>query len=307
MPGVEDWWRNLGPVTKVLLGASASLTALSLCSMIQPVQVVLHWPLVISQHQWWRLLTNFLWLGDIGGNGTLGTIFGFYMTHEFSTRLEDDTFNRDTAIYVWLFVLMVPLFWAASAISWYIFSYPLMLMEVSLHLAMMWVFCMKNPHAVFNVFSFRVEAPYLPWVYCGINYFLSGGGGGLPYFGAGIVVGWIYMFLANTTSYTMPPQILRNLLATGSFGAGEGIAQPAPPQQAWQPPPAGQGAFQWQPPGAGQPLHPMQQQPPPQAMPPRGNAAPNGTPPPNWGMGILGGVPGQGLQRRNPNPNGGEE
>lgn len=60
---IQELLSRIPPVTRYILLGTAATTILTLCQLLSPSMLVLHYPLVVRQKQWYRLFTNYLYAG----------------------------------------------------------------------------------------------------------------------------------------------------------------------------------------------------------------------------------------------------
>ncbi|KPA81152.1 hypothetical protein ABB37_04494 [Leptomonas pyrrhocoris] len=89
------------PITVVICGLMAILGFLSSLEVIHPIYIILSPSLVLKEHQYWRLFTNFFFVGPISAHCVM-EIQWIYLV---SSHLEAQYFHRKPLDY--LFLLLV--------------------------------------------------------------------------------------------------------------------------------------------------------------------------------------------------------
>lgn len=90
------------PVTVVLCGLMGILGILSSLEVIHPLYLVLSPSLVLKEHQYWRLFTNFFYVGPISAH-CLMEIQWMYLI---SSRLEAQYYHRRSLDYIFLLLVI---------------------------------------------------------------------------------------------------------------------------------------------------------------------------------------------------------
>lgn len=86
------------PITVVICGLMAILGVLSSLEVIHPIYIILSPSLVLKEHQYWRLLTNFFYVGPISAH----CVMEIQWIHLVSSHLESQYFHRKPLDYLFL-------------------------------------------------------------------------------------------------------------------------------------------------------------------------------------------------------------
>jgi len=141
--------------------------------------------LVITQHQWWRLFTTFLFFGTLSFNFVFNIIF----TYRYCRTLEESSFRGRTSDFVMMFIF--------GAVMTLIIAYfaNLIFLGHAFTLMLVYVWSRRNPMIRMNFFGIlNFHAPLLPLVILGFSLLL---GNSIQIDLIGISVGHIYYFLED--------------------------------------------------------------------------------------------------------------
>ena len=169
-------------ITKILILSSFSISILVWTGLITTLDIYLNYTLIIKRFQIWRILTPFLYFGELN----LSLVFNMVVFFRDSKDLEKKIFHGSCADYLYfLFVCMIFLLFLS------IFTKAIFLSS-SLNFAMMYYWGRKSKTTnveFMGVFSF--PAPYLSIFYLLIMFLLGNDYKNLIY---GIIVGHVYFF-----------------------------------------------------------------------------------------------------------------
>ena len=182
------WFASLPIVTKTLCVSTLMCSGLVTFGWVNPMQIIFHVPSITHRLELWRLLTPYLFAGKFS--------FSFLMhlmaLYENCMRYERMPFNTGgggtSADYVWMLCLSMVVFpILAHVVGMVIFSESLLFM-------IMYVWSRREPEGALNIFGFKFQALYLPWIYLAIR-LLMGNPIMSPLYG--IAIGHLYYFLAD--------------------------------------------------------------------------------------------------------------
>ena len=169
-------------ITKILILSSFSISILVWTGLITTLDIYLNYTLIIKRFQIWRILTPFLYFGELN----LSLVFNMVVFFRDSKDLEKKIFHGSCADYLYfLFVCMIFLLFLS------IFTKSIFLSS-SLNFAMMYYWGRKSKTTnveFMGVFAF--PAPYLSIFYLLITFLLGYDYQNLFY---GIIVGHVYFF-----------------------------------------------------------------------------------------------------------------
>ena len=89
------YW-EIPAVSRAYLTVSCVLTAACALDVVSPFSLYFNWRLIFQRGQVWRLVTNFLFFGQIG----LDFFFHMYFLARYSRLLEENSFRGRTADYL---------------------------------------------------------------------------------------------------------------------------------------------------------------------------------------------------------------
>ncbi|GMM38970.1 derlin [Saccharomycopsis crataegensis] len=160
--------RKVPPVTRCWIGGIVLMSILEYCGIVRQIDLVYSFEKVFHQHEYWRLLTCFLYVRRF----SLDLFFSLYFTMTTSISLEESlgTTIDGTWDYLWLiFVNGLILILFATFIR------PTYFLGSKLDDALLYIWSRRNHGArmeILGLVNFR--APYLPFVYAVINGLLNG-------------------------------------------------------------------------------------------------------------------------------------
>jgi len=172
--------------------------------MLSGAYIYLDIPLIWKKFQFWRLFSNFLFLGRF----SFPTLMIMVMLVQYSGRYEVGPFNTGggggTSDYAFM---MIFLMLVLDVIGYFM---ELFFLAEPLIYAVMYVWSRRYPEQTVSFFGFQVQALYTPWVYVVFN-LLIGSSPFTPLLG--IAAGHIYYFLVEV----VPDQYQRDFLKTPNF------------------------------------------------------------------------------------------
>ncbi|KAJ0410936.1 hypothetical protein ATCC90586_004289 [Pythium insidiosum] len=244
---IEAWYYSMPQITRFYLSVCFLSTALSSLGFINPRSLYLSFDLIWERFQLWRLMTNFMFLG----NFSFPFLMQLMILNNYSSRLEEDPFpsgGGPTADYAFMLFFGACILWIVA------FFMELPFLGTSLIFMIVYVWSRRNPTAPVAIWGFRFEGLYLPWALIAFTV-LVGGNPMMDIFG--VIAGHIYYFLLEVLPTTkgwnliQTPGIFINLFPSPQY-AGTPIvgapprAGPAAPGGA-----APGGGYAW---GQGRPL-----------------------------------------------------
>ncbi|CAO3599604.1 unnamed protein product [Absidia cylindrospora] len=164
------WYNGLPPVTKTIMTMTVVFTIGSGVRLISPDRLYLIWPLVLKKLQLWRMVTTFY-----TSSLSLEFVFNLYFMYTYSTRLETDVFQGQTADYVYFLI-----FNSAIQLLLDMFFHNVILLTGAVVPTIIYLWSKHfGDQQVSFMFGFRFKAIFLPWVLAGYEYIASGGA--IPY------------------------------------------------------------------------------------------------------------------------------
>ncbi|KAI9855023.1 MAG: hypothetical protein M1824_006467 [Vezdaea acicularis] len=179
---LESWFYELPLCTRTwtLLTLLTSLAVQ--CKFLTPFQLFYSPRAVFHKHQYWRLITTFLYFGPL----SLDLIFHVFFLQRYSRLLESSS-GRSPASFSWLLLYATCMLLLVSPII----SQPFLGSPLSNTLVYIW--SRRNPETRLSFLGLvTFTAPYLPWVLMGFSLVVHGT---LPRDEMlGIVVGHVWYF-----------------------------------------------------------------------------------------------------------------
>lgn len=207
--GPLDWYMAVPIVTRIYMTGIAIVSLACHLNYVGPLQLYFNYRLTFQRHQWWRLVTPFLYFGPI----SFDFIFHMFFLLRYCRLLEEDSVFRhrpaDFIVMIFFGALMMlaisPIFKAAF-------------LSTSLTFMIVYVWSRRNPLVLMNFLgAFNFYAPAMPWVLLTVSFFVSGRIPTADFIG--IVVGHSYYYLsdvyprvAHRSSPLAAPQWLKDLV-----------------------------------------------------------------------------------------------
>ncbi|ETW58676.1 hypothetical protein PFMC_05773 [Plasmodium falciparum CAMP/Malaysia] len=101
MVQLSDVLGNVPLITRLYLILSFALMVLCSLDIISPLSLYLNWNLVLREHQYWRLITCFLYFGSFG----IHFFWDVYVLIYYCSSLEEVTFRNNSADFLWMIIL----------------------------------------------------------------------------------------------------------------------------------------------------------------------------------------------------------
>ncbi|CAD2217521.1 Derlin-2/3 [Angomonas deanei] len=228
----EAWYASLGIVTKACI-AMVLGTALGITVGYVNVYSLLLNSSAITSFQVWRFFTAAFFFGGFSFQWLM-TVFSFI---SFLRYNEESSFKgkpADFALAIVFVILVIGLLGIYMGLP---------VTSSSLFLAVVWMYCKRNPTTNLGMFGFDFKASLFPWVLVAVNVLLVGSD--ILSNLLGIVAGHLYVFLKDVLPEThnlrlleTPLWLQRYFVAYGGqvntpFGAAGNFNrnQPPPPSQ----------------------------------------------------------------------------
>ncbi|CAM9507154.1 unnamed protein product [Chrysoparadoxa australica] len=227
----EQWYKELPPVSKVLLTSIVGCTLLVLTGVVSPYSLALFWDSVWNKFEIWRFYTSVVFLGA----PSFPFLMNLFIFGQYSIRYEKDPFNTGggggSADYCWMLIfgavshkettLTVLSVLSITFLNQPFLAKPLMFMVI-------YVWSRKTPNAVASFWGIQVQSVYVPWVMVAFQLLI---GNSIYHPLMGIGVGHLYYFLVDV----LPDRYGKEILFTPNFlvdqlGYGEtsGVTRVAP-------------------------------------------------------------------------------
>ncbi|XP_069613179.1 derlin-3 isoform X1 [Ranitomeya imitator] len=133
----------------------------------------------------WRLVTNFLYFGQLG----FSLVFKMIFTYRYCKMLEETSFRGRTADFVFMFLF------GGLVITVFGLFVNLFFMGQAFTLMLVYIWCRRNPSVQINILGIlTVQAPYMPWVLLALSLL---GDDSVLVDALGIAAGHIYYFLED--------------------------------------------------------------------------------------------------------------
>ncbi|CAL8143478.1 unnamed protein product [Orchesella dallaii] len=172
-------------VTRTYTTACVLTTLAIFMELVTPYDLYFNPYLMIMHHQWWRLVTTFLFFGTLNFNFVFNLIF----TYRYCYLLEMTSFRGKTSDFVMMFI-----FGAVATLTIAYFS-ELIFLGDAFTMMLVYVWSRRNPHVRLEFFGFlNFQAPLLPLILLGFSLLV---GHSMEVDLIGVFVGHCYYFLED--------------------------------------------------------------------------------------------------------------
>jgi len=182
---LQHEYMQIPTVTKAYTTACVLTTMAVQMEMISPFQIYFNPDLILKKWEVWRLVTNFLYFGNVGFN----FLFNMLFLYRYSRMLEESSFRGRTSDYVFMFLF------GGCLMSLIGFFVNLVFLGQAFTIMLVYVWSRRNPATRLSFFGMlHFRAPYLPWVLIGFSVML---GNAVLVDGIGVACGHVYYFLED--------------------------------------------------------------------------------------------------------------
>ncbi|KAK0079938.1 hypothetical protein PV325_000625 [Microctonus aethiopoides] len=186
MSDLRNWVNSLPIFTRYWLLCTVGLSLFGRFGLISPHILILLYDNFIHKFEIWRAVTSLFYYPLNPGTGFHFLINCFFL-YRYSSKLEREEFDGRPADYLFMLIFN----WLCSVIISLIVNVPLLMDPMVI--SVLYVWCQLNQDVIVSfLFGAQFKAMYLPWVLCGFNLIISGGG---MLELIGILVGNLYFFL----------------------------------------------------------------------------------------------------------------
>ncbi|KAJ3076248.1 hypothetical protein HDU98_004861 [Podochytrium sp. JEL0797] len=189
MTPLEEWFYELPIITRTYITLVFAETIACQLDFVNPYQLHFSYDLIFVGHQYWRLLTSFLYFGGL----SIDFLFHMFFLVRYSRSLEDGYFRGRTVDFAWMLMLSM----AAIVTITPIFSpkaNSIPFLSSPLNFVLIYLWSRTNPTVMMHFFGlFVISAAYLPWVFLGFSLIVHGVWPTADL--VGLMVGHTYFFL----------------------------------------------------------------------------------------------------------------
>lgn len=189
-PTPQQAWQALPPVAKTYLSAITIITILATINIIHPYTLLWNFELLVKKFQLWRLLTPFLYFGEI----SFGWLMSMMFIWQYCSKLEKLWFVgvHGTADFVFMLLFGGFILLATNAVlpNFYIYGPSMLMMLV--HIA-----ARKDPFSPVNFWGFSFLAWHFPFLLMFLHMLMGGGMSSAVRDLIGILTGHLYFFLTD--------------------------------------------------------------------------------------------------------------
>ncbi|CAI0628550.1 unnamed protein product, partial [Linum tenue] len=225
------YYHSLPPITKAYGTVCLAVTTVCSLKLLHPAYIALIYEDVFYRFQVWRLFTSFFFLGNFSINFGIRLL----MIARYGVQLEQATFDRRTADFLWMMIFGGLTLLGLSAIPflWNPF------LGISLVFMLLYVWSREFPNAQINIYGLlNIKAFYLPWTMLALDVIF--GSPILPDL-LGIIAGHFYYFLtvlhplSTGKTYLKTPRWVQKLVRRYKIGAPAPVNSRAAAQPEQQP------------------------------------------------------------------------
>ncbi|SOV19862.1 derlin-1 [Plasmodium sp. gorilla clade G2] len=213
MVQLSDVLGNVPLITRIYLILSFALMVLCSLDIISPLSLYLNWNLVLREHQYWRLITCFLYFGSFG----IHFFWDVYVLIYYCSSLEEVTFRNNSADFLWMIILSCCMLLGVSYMFGGVYFYSSCIINV-----ITYIWSKNNSTTRLTILFFTIRASYLPWALTLLSLIVDYNSNDNFF---GILVGHIYFFftsifphmpIAKNTNIFKTPRLLKWLLKEDS-------------------------------------------------------------------------------------------
>jgi Derlin-2/3 len=162
---IEGWLHNIPIVTKLYMASAFAISIGITFDLVSPLSLYLGPSQVWQRGEYWRLLTTFLYFGQLD----VGFFFNMHFLYFYCRRLEEHFYFNRTGEYVCLLLT------AAAALVGLSLVVPTMFLSQPMIMVILYIWARRFPDELLNVYGvFTVTSAYLPFVMSGLAYLFNG-------------------------------------------------------------------------------------------------------------------------------------
>lgn len=185
MAGLQDAYFQMPVITRSYATGCFLTTLACQLDIVNPLHLYMNTELIFRKHQYWRLITNFLYFGEF----SLDFVFHMFFLIQYCRRLEEGSFRGKTGDFFYLMFLgaLCMLCIGPYANVYFLGS--------SLTFMLVYLWGRRNPSVGMNFLGlFVFPADYLPWFLLGFSLLLNHN---ITADLIGIAIGHMYYFLED--------------------------------------------------------------------------------------------------------------
>ncbi|KAG4302079.1 hypothetical protein PCK1_001638 [Pneumocystis canis] len=161
---VESWYMDIPIVTRLFITGAVATSLAVQCNWVTPFQLFFSWHSVIIRKQYWRLITTFLYFGNL----SFDFLFHIFFIARYCRMLEETSFRGRS----WEFACL--LLYAATSLLILSPLVSLTFLASPLSFCLIYLWSRRNPSVRLSFLGlFVFNAPYLPsdlerrkWIHC---------------------------------------------------------------------------------------------------------------------------------------------
>eukprot|EP00759_Apiculatamorpha_spiralis_P007504 PhF_6_TR1462/c0_g1_i1/m.2633/K13989/DERL2_3; Derlin-2/3 len=194
---IDQWYYGIPVITRSYMTLCFLMAGALSFKFVTPFNLYLNFPLIMEDHQVWRLISNFCYFESFGIN----FLFHMHFMYMYFRRLEEHYFHNRTAdFFTMLLFGATTMLIAAYFFNIIFLSFPFLLF-------VLYVWCRRNPYEHLHILGLvPVGAPYIPYVFVVLSLVM---GHSLRDDVLGILVGHTYWYLADIAPRILKFEIIR--------------------------------------------------------------------------------------------------
>lgn len=153
-----EWIQEIPPVTRAWTAAITIVSILEQCHVVNQFDLLFNYKQVVLGHEYWRLLTSFVYFGPF----SINLLMYAYFVARYSRMLEESFYLNRASQYMWLIGVIASLIVILAS---YLPLGTSPFLGPYLANALVYLWARRNPHEQLTVLGlFAFSAPYFPWV-----------------------------------------------------------------------------------------------------------------------------------------------
>lgn len=153
-----EWIQEIPPVTRAWTAAITVVSILEQCKIVNELDLLYSYKQVFVGHEYWRLLTSFVYFGPF----SINLIMYAYFVARYSRMLEESFYLNRASQYMWLIAVIAT---SIVVLASFLPLGALPFLGPYLANALVYIWARRNPQEQLSLMGlFAFSAPYLPWV-----------------------------------------------------------------------------------------------------------------------------------------------
>ncbi|KTW25606.1 hypothetical protein T552_03466 [Pneumocystis carinii B80] len=160
---LETWYMDVPIVTRLFITGAIATSVAVQCNWVTPFQLFFSWHSVIIRKQYWRLITTFLYFGNL----SFDFLFHIFFIARYCRMLEETSFRGRSREFAYL------LLYATTSLLILSPLVSLTFLASPLSFCLIYLWSRRNPSVRLSFLGlFVFNAPYLPWILLWFSFIL---------------------------------------------------------------------------------------------------------------------------------------